>query len=59
MKYTLKIYMSKYMQIGEKWETFEASRSFKFKDWDDVQNTIAYLTEGADGSVKFELDKED
>lgn len=56
MKYKVKLFMSKYAEINGKYETVEVSRSFKFRDWDDVQCTIAYLVEGANGAVKVEIE---
>lgn len=60
MKYTLKLYMSKYMKIDEDkdYETVETSRTFEFRDYEDVMNFIGYLAEGADGWIKFELKAE-
>lgn len=60
MKYTLKLYMSKYMKVDEDkdYETVEISRTFEFRDYEDVMNSIGYLTEGADGWIKFELKAE-
>lgn len=58
MIYTLRLYMSKYMKVSEDkdYETVEVSRMFSFRDYEDVMNFIGYLTEGADGWVKFELE---
>lgn len=56
MKYTITLFMSRYMQVGEEWQSVDVSRSFTFNNWDDVQNFIGYLVEGASGSVKFEVE---
>lgn len=56
MKYTITLFMSRYMQVGEEWQSVDVSRSFAFNNWDDVQNFIGYLVEGASGSVKFEVE---
>lgn len=56
MKYKVTLFMSKYMEIGEKWELVDLTRTFTFSNWDDVQNFIGYLVEGANGSVKFEVE---
>lgn len=56
MKYALKLFISKYMEVGGEYKSVEASKTFTFKMWDDVQNVIGYLAEGSDGSVKFEID---
>ena len=55
MKYEIKVYMSQYTKIDDEWRSVEVSREFSFKSWDDVQNVIGYLVEGADGWVKFEV----
>lgn len=55
MKYNVKLFMSQYVKVGDDYELMDVSRTFKFKDWDDVQNFIGYLIEGADGDVKFEI----
>ena len=54
-KYEIKVYMSQYLKVGDEWQTVDVSRKFSFKNWDDVQNFIAYLVEGAVGWVKFEV----
>ena len=56
MKYKVKLYMSQYVKVGDDYQTVDVSRTFKFKQWDDVQNFIAYHVEGADGAVKFEIE---
>lgn len=56
MKYTVTLFMNRYMQVGEKWENVEAKRPYVFSNWDDVQNLIGYLVEGASGAVKFEIE---
>ena len=55
MKYAVKVYISQYLKVGDEWQTIENSRAFIFRNWDDVQNFIGYLVEGADGWVKFEV----
>ena len=55
MKYEIRVYMSQYTKIDDEWRSVEVSRAFSFKSWDDVQNFIGYLVEGADGWVKFEV----
>ena len=57
MKYTVTLIMSRYMQVEDKWQQVDATRAFTFSNWDDVQNIIGYLVEGASGSVKFEIEK--
>lgn len=56
MKYTVTLYMSRYMQIDGEWQNVDVKRTFTFNSWDDVQNFIGYLVEGAGGSVKFEVE---
>lgn len=56
MKYKVTLFMSRYMQVGDKWQQVDATRAFTFSNWDDVQNFICYLVEGAGGSVKFEVE---
>ncbi len=56
MKYTVTLFMSRYLQVGEEWQNVDVKRSFTFNGWDDVQNFIGYLVEGASGSVKFEVE---
>ena len=55
MKYEIRVYMNQYTKIDDEWRSAEVSRAFSFKSWDDVQNFIGYLVEGADGWVKFEV----
>ena len=55
MKYEIRVYMNQYAKIDDEWRSVEVSREFSFKSWDDVQNFIGYLVEGADGWVKFEV----
>ena len=56
MKYKVRLFMSQYVKVGDEYQTVDATRTFKFKDWDDVQNFIGYMVEGADGAVKFEIE---
>lgn len=56
MKYKIKLFMSQYVKVGDDYQIVDTSRTFKFKDWDDVQNFIGYICEGADGAVKFEIE---
>ena len=55
MKYEIRVYMNQYTKIDDEWRSAVVSRAFSFKSWDDVQNFIGYLVEGADGWVKFEV----
>ena len=55
MKYEIRVYMNQYTKIDDEWRSVEISRAFIFRSWDDVQNFIGYLVEGADGWVKFEV----
>ena len=57
MKYTVTFFMSRYMQVDGEWQNVDVKRAFAFRNWDDVQNFIGYLVEGADGSVKFEVEE--
>ena len=57
MKYTVTLFMSRYMQVNGEWQTVDVKRAFVFSNWDDVQNFIGYLVEGANGSVKFEVEE--
>lgn len=57
MKYKVKLFMSQYVKVGDEYQVVETSRTFKFKEWDDVQNYIGYTVEGADGAVKFEIEE--
>lgn len=56
MKYKIKLFMSQYVKVGDEYQVVDTSRTFKFKEWDDVQNFIGYMVEGADGAVKFEIE---
>ena len=56
MKYKVTLFMNKYMKVGEEWQEVDAKRTFTFNNWDDVQNLIGYLVEGASGAVKFEIE---
>ena len=56
MKYTVTLFMSRYMQVDGEWQNVDIKRAFIFNSWDDVQNFIGYLVEGASGSVKFEVE---
>lgn len=56
MKYTVTLMMSRYLKVGEEWQDVDVKRTFTFNNWDDVQNFIGYLVEGANGSVKFEVE---
>ena len=55
MKYEIRVYMNQYTKIDDEWRSVEVSRAFIFRNWDDIQNFISYLVEGADGWVKFEV----
>lgn len=55
MKYTITLFMSRYLKVGEEWQDVDVKRAFTFNSWDDVQNFIGYLVEGASGAVKFEI----
>lgn len=57
MKYTVTLFMSRHMQVNGEWQTVDIKRAFAFSNWDDVQNFIGYLVEGANGSVKFEVEE--
>ena len=56
MKYAVTLFMSRYVQIDEKWQDIDVKKTFTFNSWDDVQNLIGYLVEGASGTVKFEIE---
>lgn len=56
MKYTLTLFMTRYIKVGEEWQDVDVKRTFTFTNWDDVQNLIGYLVEGAKGPVKFETE---
>ena len=55
MKYTVTLFMSRYMQVDGEWQNVDVKRAFAFRNWDDVQNFIGYLVEGAKGADKFEI----
>ena len=55
MKYTVTLFMSRYMQVDGEWQNVDVKRAFAFRNWDDVQNFIGYLVEGTDGWIKFEV----
>lgn len=55
MKYEVTLFMNKFMKIGEEWQDVDVKRTFTFNSWEDVQNFIGYLVEGAKGAVKFEI----
>ena len=57
MKYKVTLFMSRYMQVDGEWQNVDVKRAFTFNNWDDVQNFIGYLVEGANGSVKFEVEE--
>ena len=57
MKYKVKLFMSQYVKVGDEYQIVDTTRTFKFKEWDDVQNFIGYMVEGADGAVKFEIEE--
>ena len=57
MKYTVTLFMSRYMQVDGEWQNVDVKRAFTFSDWNDVQDFIGYLVEGADGSVRFEVEE--
>ena len=57
MKYKIKLFMNQYVKVGDEYQVVDTSRTFKFKEWDDVQNFIGYMVEGADGAVKFEIEQ--
>lgn len=56
MKYTLTLFMTRYIKVGDEWQDVDVKRTFTYNNWDDVQNLIGYLVEGAKGSVKFEIE---
>ena len=56
MKYTVTLLMSRYLKVGEEWQDVDVKRTFTFNSWDDVQNLIGYLVEGASGAVTFEIE---
>ncbi len=56
MKYTVTLIMTRYLKVGEEWQDVDVKRTFTFNSWDDVQNLIDYLVEGASGAVKFEIE---
>jgi len=57
MKYKVRLFMSNYVKVGDEYQDVDTSRTFKFKEWDDVQNFIGYMVEGASGAVKFEIEQ--
>ena len=56
MKYKVMLFMSKYVKVGDDYQMVDISREFIFSKWDDVQNLIGYLVEGASGAVKLEIE---
>lgn len=55
MKYEVTLFMNKYMKVGEEWQDVDVKRTFTFPSWDDVQDFIGYIVDGAKGAVKFEI----
>lgn len=56
MKYTLTLFMTRYLKVGDEWQDVDVKRTFTYSDKDAILNIIDYLTEGAKGSVKFEIE---
>lgn len=57
MKYTVTLIMTKYLKVGEEWQDVDVKRTFTFARRENVQNFIGYMVEGANGAVKFEIEK--
>lgn len=56
MKYAVTLFVSKFMPVGDKWQSVDIERTFTFDDYDDAQNLIGYLVHGSNGSVKVEIE---
>ena len=55
-KWTLTLIYSKYVKVGEEYQTVETEEELELHDFDDVANMIGYRTEGAPGTTrKFAL----
>lgn len=55
MKYKITLFMSKFMRVGEEYQTVDVSGEFVL-DWDGVQNLLGYMIEGSKGkALKFEI----
>ena len=59
VEYILSLTFSKYMRVGEEWQTVEITQKFRYSDFDDVQNLIGYLTEGTDENIGFAIQKKE
>ena len=62
-KWTLTLIYSKYVKVGEEYQTVETEEQLEFHDFDAVANMIGYRTEGAPGvtrkfALKYEEEEE-
>lgn len=53
-KYTVKVFASEYVKVGEDYKPVEIKKSFVYHDVDDVHGLIDYLMAG-NNSNKFEI----
>ena len=55
-KWTLTLIYSKYVKVGEEYQTVETEETLELHDFDDVANMLGYRAEGAPGVTrKFAL----
>lgn len=57
MRYKLTLYMSKFMKVGDDYQTVEVPKELTFDDKEDAHNVIDYMVDGSDSPVKFEIKK--
>ena len=56
MKYAVTLFMSRYLQVGEEWKDVDVKRTFTFDSKDKASALVDSLVEGANGTVKFEIE---
>ena len=62
-KWTLTLIYSKYVKVGEEYQTVETEEALELHDFDDVANMLGYRAEGAPGvtrkfALKYEKEEE-
>jgi len=62
-KWTLTLIYSKYVKVGEEYQTVETEETLELHDFDDVANMLGYRAEGAPGvtrkfALKYEKEEE-
>lgn len=59
IRFKVKQYIKDYVKVGDEYRNVEAESRYKVDNYDDLQSLLLTLVDFADGTVKFEISKEE